>query len=176
MPVVMHTGWNGFPAGRVLQWEHPMYLEDVIMDFPEIKIVMAHLGFQWADEPCGSWRGSPNLYGDLAFWDESVPLWRSRPGLQLGEASSACSTGSSGVPTIRSWPSSPAWRCSRRFRSSRSATSSSPSSPTRTWRATSAAPPPGSSAWSRTRRPPDGLRLTSQPAKRTSTTKGNSPP
>jgi hypothetical protein len=32
VPVVMHTGWNGFPRGRVLQWEHPMYLEDVVLN------------------------------------------------------------------------------------------------------------------------------------------------
>ena len=76
VPVVMHTGWNGFPAGRVLRWEHPMYLEDVIMDFPHVKIVMAHLGFQWADAALWLMARSPNLYGDLAFWDESVPLWR----------------------------------------------------------------------------------------------------
>ena len=76
VPVVMHTGWNGFPRGRVLRWEHPMYLEDVLLDFPEVKIVMAHLGFQWADAALWLMARSPNLYGDLAFWDESVPLWR----------------------------------------------------------------------------------------------------
>ncbi len=76
VPVVMHTGWNGFPRGRVLEWEHPMYLEDVVLAFPDIKIVMAHLGFQWADEALWLMARSPNLYGDLAFWDESVPLWR----------------------------------------------------------------------------------------------------
>jgi predicted TIM-barrel fold metal-dependent hydrolase len=76
VPIVMHTGWNGFPRGRVLEWEHPMYLEDVLLDFPDLKIVMAHLGFQWADEALWLMARSPSLYGDLAFWDESVPLWR----------------------------------------------------------------------------------------------------
>jgi uncharacterized protein len=76
VPIVMHTGWNGFPKDRLLDWEHPLHAEDIVQDFPGLKLVLAHLGFQWAEETIMLMARSPNLYGDVAFWHEIIPLWR----------------------------------------------------------------------------------------------------
>jgi uncharacterized protein len=76
VPIVMHTGWNGFPKDRLLDWEHPLHAEDIVQDFPRLKLVLAHLGFQWAEETIMLMARSPNLYGDVAFWHEIIPLWR----------------------------------------------------------------------------------------------------
>ena len=76
VPVVCHTGWDTLPTERMLDYEHPLFAEDVVRDFPDLKLVLAHTGFQWADEAIWLMAKSPNLYADLAFWPETTPLWR----------------------------------------------------------------------------------------------------
>jgi uncharacterized protein len=76
VPVVIHTGWSAMPKGKMLAYDHPLYLEDVLVDFPDLKLVIGHTGFQWADEALFFMAKFPGVYGDFAFWAESVPLWR----------------------------------------------------------------------------------------------------
>jgi hypothetical protein len=74
-PVVIHTGWSSLPKGKMLEYDHPLFLEDVALDFPDLKIVMAHLGFQWAPEAMHFMAKFPNVYADFAFWAETAPLF-----------------------------------------------------------------------------------------------------
>jgi len=76
VPVLVHTGWSLLPEGKMLAYDHPLYLEDVMVDFPDVTLVIGHTGFPWADEALHFMAKFPNLYSDFAFWAESAPLWR----------------------------------------------------------------------------------------------------
>ncbi|MHB1710302.1 MAG: amidohydrolase family protein [Acidimicrobiales bacterium] len=43
LPVMFHTGVSVFPGSR-LKYAHPLLLDDVAVDFPELRIVLAHGG------------------------------------------------------------------------------------------------------------------------------------
>lgn len=43
LPVMVHTGTSIFPGARS-KWGNPMELDDVAIDFPDLRIVMAHGG------------------------------------------------------------------------------------------------------------------------------------
>lgn len=43
LPVMFHTGVSIFPGSR-LKYAHPLLLDDVAVDFPELRIVLAHGG------------------------------------------------------------------------------------------------------------------------------------
>ena len=62
--------------GRMLAYDHPLYLEDVMVDFPDLKLVIGHVGFAWAEETMHFMAKFEHIYGDFAFWAESAPLWR----------------------------------------------------------------------------------------------------
>ena len=50
LPVMIHTGTSIFPGARS-KYGHPMELDDVAIDFPDLTILMAHGGRPlWMDE------------------------------------------------------------------------------------------------------------------------------
>jgi predicted TIM-barrel fold metal-dependent hydrolase len=65
--LLTHTGPLGPPSRA--KYADPMLLADIAVDFPDLKVIAAHMGqINWR-----SWAGlashQPNLYGDLAMWD-----------------------------------------------------------------------------------------------------------
>ena len=76
VPLITHTGWSMFPKGKMLAYDHPLHLEDVMIDFPQLKLVIGHVGFAWAEETMHFMAKFEHIYGDFAFWAESAPLWR----------------------------------------------------------------------------------------------------
>jgi uncharacterized protein len=76
VPVLVHTGWSTLPKGKMLEYDHPLYLEDVILDFPNLKLIIGHTGFHWAEEAIHFMGKFRNVYGDFAYWAETAPLWR----------------------------------------------------------------------------------------------------
>jgi predicted TIM-barrel fold metal-dependent hydrolase len=69
IPVMVHTGTSVFPRARN-KYANPMDLDDVIVDFPEIKLIIAHGGRPlWMDETFFLLRRSPNVFLDIS----SVP-------------------------------------------------------------------------------------------------------
>ena len=76
VPIITHTGWSMFPKGKMLAYDYPLYLEDVMVDFPNLKLVIGHVGFAWAEETMHFMAKFEHIYGDFAFWAESAPLWR----------------------------------------------------------------------------------------------------
>ncbi|MET7861602.1 amidohydrolase family protein [Streptomyces sp. NPDC005318] len=71
---VFHTGHTGSGAGAPggkgvrLKYSQPIFLDDVAVDFPDLKIVMAHPSFPWQDEALSVARHKPNVYIDLSGW------------------------------------------------------------------------------------------------------------
>src|SRR5256886_14989120 len=56
LPAIFHTGHSGMGTGLPggggvrLKWGQPMLIDDVAVDFPDMKIVLAHPSWQWVDE------------------------------------------------------------------------------------------------------------------------------
>jgi len=74
LPVLFHTGHSGIGTGLPggggvrLKYGHPMPIDDVAVDFPEMPIVLAHPSFPWQDEAISICLHKPNVYIDLSGW------------------------------------------------------------------------------------------------------------
>jgi uncharacterized protein len=74
LPAVFHTGHSGIGsgipggAGIRLKYSNPMYVDDVAVDFPEMKIILAHPSFPWQDEALSVAMHKPEVYIDLSGW------------------------------------------------------------------------------------------------------------
>ncbi|MBU1700792.1 MAG: amidohydrolase family protein [Candidatus Eisenbacteria bacterium] len=72
LPVAFHTGTSSFPGARS-RLGHPMLIDDVAIDFPELTILLAHSGRPlWYDEAVFLARRHSHLYLDLS----SIPARR----------------------------------------------------------------------------------------------------
>ena len=71
---LFHTGHSGIgaglPGGGGIRLRHgnPMLIDDVAVDFPMMKIVMAHPSFPWQDEALSIALHKPQVYIDLSGW------------------------------------------------------------------------------------------------------------
>lgn len=65
LPIITHMATT-FSSGVPLSYARPCYMDQVACDFPELKIVMAHLAHPWIDECIAAVRHQPNLYADLS--------------------------------------------------------------------------------------------------------------
>ena len=74
LPVLFHTGHSGIGTGQPggggirLKYGHPMPIDDVAVDFPDLPIVMAHPSFPWQDEAISICLHKPSVYIDLSGW------------------------------------------------------------------------------------------------------------
>lgn len=67
IPVLFHTGTH-FHTGARLKYCCPKYLDDVAIDFPELKIIAAHFGFPWFYEALAIVQKNANVYFNIAGW------------------------------------------------------------------------------------------------------------
>jgi predicted TIM-barrel fold metal-dependent hydrolase len=66
IPVMFHTGTSIFPGARN-KYGDPMYVDDVAVDFPRLKILLAHGGRPlWMDTAFFLIRRHPNVYLDIS--------------------------------------------------------------------------------------------------------------
>ena len=70
MPVLCHTGIvtlpREAPEERVSSWDmHPMRLEPVTRAFPELRLIVAHLGIHWNEDAAELARMRANVYVDI---------------------------------------------------------------------------------------------------------------
>ena len=74
LPALFHTGHSGVGSGLPggggirLKYSNPMYVDDVAVDFPDLKIVLAHPSFPWQDEAISIALHKPQVYIDLSGW------------------------------------------------------------------------------------------------------------
>jgi uncharacterized protein len=74
LPVLFHTGHSGMGTGTPggggirLKYGHPMPIDDVAVDFPDLPIIMAHPSFPWQEEAISVCLHKPNVYIDLSGW------------------------------------------------------------------------------------------------------------
>jgi uncharacterized protein len=73
-PVIFHTGHSGIGTGMPggggvrLKYGHPMDIDDVAVDFPDLPIIMAHPSFPWQDEAISVCLHKRQVYIDLSGW------------------------------------------------------------------------------------------------------------
>lgn len=71
---LFHTGHSGIGAGLPggggirLRHSNPMLIDDVAVDFPDMKIIMAHPSFPWQDEAISVALHKPQVSIDLSGW------------------------------------------------------------------------------------------------------------
>ena len=63
--LLIHTGY--LPGGRC-KYTRMDLICDILVDFPNIKVIAAHMGKTFWQEWAGVAHDFPNLYGDLAVW------------------------------------------------------------------------------------------------------------
>ncbi|GAA3648420.1 4-hydroxyphenyl-beta-ketoacyl-CoA hydrolase [Lentzea roselyniae] len=74
VPALFHSGQTGIgagvPGGGGIRLKHsnPMLVDDVAVDFPYLKIVLAHPSFPWQDEALAVATHKPFVYIDLSGW------------------------------------------------------------------------------------------------------------
>ena len=72
IPLVMHCGLSFAPQGRSSQ-AHPINLEGVVHDFPELRVVIAHCGFPWVDDALALALKYEHVYLDTAIIYAGTP-------------------------------------------------------------------------------------------------------
>lgn len=84
MPVLFHTGIvttaREAPGEGISSWNmHPMRVEPITREFPELRVILAHLGIHWNESAAELARMRRNVYVDLS----GEPLgWRARADAQ----------------------------------------------------------------------------------------------
>ena len=74
VPALFHTGHSGIGTGLPggggirLKYSNPMHVDDVAVDFPDLKIVLAHPSFPWQDEAISVALHKRQVYIDLSGW------------------------------------------------------------------------------------------------------------
>ncbi len=65
LPILMHMATT-FASGTPLEFARPAHLDQVAIDFPDLKIVLAHLGHPWEGETIAVIRRNANVYADIS--------------------------------------------------------------------------------------------------------------
>ncbi len=65
LPVLLHTGTT-FISQAPLECTLPRHLDPVAMRFPELKLILAHLGHPYEGETVAVIRKHPNVYSDIS--------------------------------------------------------------------------------------------------------------
>jgi predicted TIM-barrel fold metal-dependent hydrolase len=68
LPVVIHTGHELGPFKSAPA--RPILCDRVAADFPDMTIVMAHAGMGWWEEAASIASAHPNVYMDIAYWQQ----------------------------------------------------------------------------------------------------------
>ncbi len=67
LPVLFHSGTQ-FHSGTRIKYCQPLYIDDVAVDFPELKIVIAHFGFPWFHEAMAIVLRNQSVFFNIAGW------------------------------------------------------------------------------------------------------------
>jgi len=66
VPVLFHTGTQ--PAPMKAKYSRPIFVDSAAADFPDLKIIMAHVGHCWWEEALALAGTKWNLYVDFSGW------------------------------------------------------------------------------------------------------------
>jgi predicted TIM-barrel fold metal-dependent hydrolase len=75
IPVLIHQGIS--PRYKHVKYGRPAYVDRVAADFPDLKMILAHVGFPWVDETLMVAAKNPNVAVDISGWQvyaSTVPM------------------------------------------------------------------------------------------------------
>jgi len=75
IPIIIHQGFT--PRHKHVKYARPVYVDRVAADFPDLKIVLAHVGYPWQDETLMIASKNPNVSVDVSGWQSfaaTVPM------------------------------------------------------------------------------------------------------
>lgn len=73
IPVVFHVGTTPFGSLCRLSQADPLLIDDVAVDFPDLRIMLTHLGTLWHDAAFMVVEKNPNVYIDTAAYLYEIP-------------------------------------------------------------------------------------------------------
>jgi predicted TIM-barrel fold metal-dependent hydrolase len=65
LPIMFHQGTT-FPRKAPLKYANPVLLEDIALRFPDLKMIIAHIGHPWETEAIVLIRKQPNVFADIS--------------------------------------------------------------------------------------------------------------
>ncbi len=74
LPAIFHSGHSGIGTGMRggggmrLKYSNPIHVDDVAVDFPDMRIIIAHPSWPWQDEALSVCLHKENVYIDLSGW------------------------------------------------------------------------------------------------------------
>jgi predicted TIM-barrel fold metal-dependent hydrolase len=79
LPVLFHQGTSPVREAPI-KLAYPLLMDEVAIRYPDLKIIMAHVGHPWQVETCVVIRKHPNVYADISatfyrpfsFWEQMV--------------------------------------------------------------------------------------------------------
>lgn len=79
LPIMFHQGTSPVREAPI-RYAFPLLMDEIAIRYPDLKIVMAHLGHPWQVETCVVVRKHPNVYTDISatfyrpfsFWEQMI--------------------------------------------------------------------------------------------------------
>jgi predicted TIM-barrel fold metal-dependent hydrolase len=68
VPIMIHTGASTLVMGYRVKYAQPLMIDDVAFDFPDLKIICAHMGGHSFMDVQSLLVRHQNVYADLSFW------------------------------------------------------------------------------------------------------------
>ena len=65
LPVMIHQATT-YPTRARIEWAKPLQLERLVMAFPDLRLILAHLGHPWEEDAIALVRKAPQVYADLS--------------------------------------------------------------------------------------------------------------
>ena len=65
LPILFHQGTSPV-RNAPIRYAHPLLMDEVAMRYPDLKIIMAHLGHPWTVDAAVVVRKHPNVYADIS--------------------------------------------------------------------------------------------------------------
>ena len=66
IPVMFHSGVKSPTEGTRVKYCRPIYLDDVVVDFPDMTLIIAHAGYPWVEETLQVALYAANVYVDIS--------------------------------------------------------------------------------------------------------------
>jgi predicted TIM-barrel fold metal-dependent hydrolase len=65
LPILFHQGTSPMRSAP-LRYAHPLAMDEIAMAFPELRVVMAHMGHPWQADTIAVIRKHPHVYADVS--------------------------------------------------------------------------------------------------------------
>ncbi len=65
VPVMFHSGDTYSPSGKI-KYSHPIHIDDLAVDYPDLKIVICHIGNPWIKDCMEVVYKNNNVYADIS--------------------------------------------------------------------------------------------------------------